>query len=309
MWLYPPETPFESVSVETVGGKAIGLYWLRSRRFSVPPTWTLSVQAFDAVVEAAGIGGQIAALEEATADQPDWAGTERALHSLADVRGQVVEALQKAPLPAPIAEALEALPGGLWAVRSSATVEDGAAHSYAGQFHSALAVPAGPPRLQAIRDVWSSAFGPSVLHYRAQHRTAMPRMAVILQPMPPITADDRAGVVFSESTLAGQTGVVIQATFGVGLTIVGGGGGEVKCVHDSQVQTYRQPPTQILVTGQEGGVEPAPPRSDTVLSDVEALRLARQVREIARQYGRPVDVEFSWRARQEPMLVQVRALV
>jgi len=207
MWLYPPTTKPDGVSAELVGGKALGLYWLQSRGFATPQTWVLSTQAFDAMVQAAGIANQITALAEATEDKPDWATTVRRLRALSDVQRELTEALQTTPLPDPVWAALQALPQNkvLWAVRSSATVEDMHSHSFAGQFSSCLSVPSGPSLAEAIRTVWASTFNKNALHYRAQHGTVMPRMAVVLQPMEPITADDRAGVIFSQSTIPRNT--------------------------------------------------------------------------------------------------------
>lgn len=310
MWLYSPTTKSDQVSVELIGGKALGVYWLRNRGFAAPQTWVLSTQAFDAMVQAAGITHQIAALAEATADKPDWVTTVYRLRALSDVLRELTEALQTTPLPDPVCASLQALPQSeaLWAVRSSATVEDMHSHSFAGQFSSCLSVPSGPDLAEAIRTVWTSTFSENALHYRAQHGTAMPRMAVVLQPMQPITADDRAGVVFSESTIPEMQGVLIQATFGAGLTVVGRGGGEIKCVEGTEVTPCFWTPEHIMVTAADGGMEPAPPRFETVLAKHEAIQLARQVREIARQYGRPVDIEFVWRKGKEPVFVQVRAL-
>jgi phosphoenolpyruvate synthase/pyruvate phosphate dikinase len=310
MWLYSPTTKSDGVSAELMGGKALGLYWLQSHGFATPQTWVLSTQAFDAMVQAAGVADQIAVLAEATADKPDWLITERRLRALSDVRHQLAEALQTTPLPDPVRAALQALPQNetLWAVRSSATVEDMHSHSFAGQFSSCLSVPSGQSLAEAIRTVWASAFDKTVLHYRAQHGTAMPRMAVVLQPMEPITADDRAGVIFSQSTIPELRGVLIQATFGAGTTVVGRGGGEIKCVNGAQVTPCFWTPEHIMVTAASGGMQSAPPRFDAVLADKEAVQLARQVQEIADQYGRPVDVEFVWRKGREPVFVQVRAL-
>jgi len=310
MWLYPPTTKPDGVSAELVGGKALGLYWLQSRGFATPQTWVLSTQAFDAMVQAAGIANQITALAEATEDKPDWATTVRRLRALSDVQRELTEALQTTPLPDPVWAALQALPQNkvLWAVRSSATVEDMHSHSFAGQFSSCLSVPSGPSLAEAIRTVWASTFNKNALHYRAQHGTVMPRMAVVLQPMEPITADDRAGVIFSQSTIPELRGVLIQATFGAGTTVVGRGGGVIKCVNGAQVTPCFWTPEHIVVTAANGGMQSAPPRFEAVLADKEAVQLAKQVHEMADQYSRPVDVEFVWRKGREPVFVQVRAL-
>jgi pyruvate,water dikinase len=262
------------------------------------------------MVEATVARDQIAALDQATANQPDWASTERILQALADVRRNLAEALRKTPLPAALNLAVQTLPQNeeQWAVRSSATVEDAAQHSYAGLFQSFLSVPRGPRLLEAIREVWLSTFSKNVLHYRAQHGTAMPRMAVLLQPMAPITMHDRAGTAFSHSTIPQLSGVLIQSTYGAGIPVVGGDGGELKCVNEMEVKTLAQRPSHMLVSGEHGELKPLPKRLGQVLTDTAARELAQRVQEIASQYGQPVDVEFFWRQGKDPVFVQVRPI-
>jgi pyruvate,water dikinase len=309
MLFFLPDVQEDAITVDRVGGKAAGLHWLCSRGYHVPQTWVLTTEAFDEMVEAAGVQEHIDALDSVTSSQMDWAGTEMALQALADVRQALAEALQTTPLPPSIERVLQGLPQGKqWAVRSSATVEDAESHSFAGQFSTFLSVPGGKELVDAIRKVWISTFDKNVLHYRAERGIEMPRMAVLLQPMDPISQEDRAGTAFSQSTIPGLSGVLIQATYGAGVTVVGGAGGEVKCVDEAQIATYPQPSQHIMVTAEGGGLLEIPARPDGVLTDAEAQLLAEKLREIAPQYGRPVDIEFIWRDGEEPTFVQVRPI-
>jgi len=300
---------FGALSTNLIGGKALGLCWLQEAGYRIPDSWVLSTEAFDTMIASAGLGGHVAALEQATANQPDWRSVELMLQSLEDMRRELIAALRTSPLPDIVSRALGKLPPApFWAVRSSATVEDGALYSFAGQFQSFLSVSAGAPLIEAVRGVWASAFDKNALHYRAQHGTPLPRMAVILQPMPPISVRDRAGVAFSHSPLPGYPGVLLQETFGAGLAVVGAGEGEVKCVDGTQVTTLSQISTHILVSSQDGGMRPWPKRPGQVLNDAEALYLAGQVREIASRYGRPADIEFIWPPEDPPTFLQVRPI-
>jgi len=303
------ETSLESLSPSQVGGKALGIRWLQAQGYPVPDTWVLSTEAFDEMVRKTGIAGHIAVLESVTEGRPDWAIVEMALQGLGMVRREIEQALRDTPLPEVVGEALNALPKNepYWAVRSSATVEDGSTHSFAGQFRSFLSVPRSELR-RAIRAVWASAFDKHVLHYRAMHMTTMPRMAVILQPMSPITAEDRSGVAFSKSPLPGMPGILLQATYGAGVPVVDGTGGEIKCVRGSEVTTRQQRTPHIVVSASDGGLQELPAQDHAVLSDAEAKRLAEQVAEIAELYGGPADVEFVWPAHGDPVFVQVRMI-
>ncbi len=298
------------LAAEQIGGKALGLSWLQERGFRVPSTWVLDTHAFDLMIEASGLADLMADIEEATRHRLDWASVERVLQSLEPVRRQAVETLLSAPLPKGVCAALEPLHryNRHWAVRSSATIEDGIAHSFAGQFNSFLFVPGGEPLIHAIRQVWASTLSENALHYRIFHGTPMPRMAVILQPMGPITIRDRSGVAFSQSPLPGEPGVLIQATFGAGLTVVGEGSGEIKCVNGTSVKTLGRTTTCAQVTAAAGGLQSVPQPANPVLPDVAAFELALQVQRVALLYGRPVDVEFFWPENDPPTLLQVRPI-
>ncbi len=297
-------------SVETVGGKGYGLYWLAFHRFPVPLTWVLSTAAFDLAIRRIGLTDAVTEMERAVlASGSDWGDIQRRMEAVEPMRNEVVDALrQMEPVPH-VAAALAALPHKtLWAVRSSATVEDNPRYSFAGQFLSLLSVPR--ERLwSAVRRVWASNYGQGALFYCAQNASPMPRMAVILQPMEPLTAQDRSGVAFSHSPVPSLPGVLIQATFGSGQTVVGGYGGDLFSVQGDRIRVQSMPPDHILVTGAGGEMVEHPAPAGPSLSEEEARYLADLVLDIAEKWGRAVDVEFVWRTGKKPTLVQVRSIV
>ena len=103
--------------------------------------------------------------------------------------------------------------GGLYAVRSSATVEDGFESSYAGQFATELDV-ATADVLAAVDTIRASATGARVSAYR-DHLEASERVAmnVVVQQMVPARA---AGVAFSRNPITGLNEVVVEAVQGRG---------------------------------------------------------------------------------------------
>ena len=292
-----------------VGGKGYGLYWLAAHGFPAPPTWVLSTAAFDLAVDQMGLQTALEGVERALGrGRGNWAATRQALETLKTLRSAVVDGLRQAPLPDPVGAALAELPlePTMWAVRSSATTEDSPRHSFAGQFLSLLAVPGGPPLWKGVRQVWASAFSERALTYCAQNRLPLPRMAVVLQPMSPITSRDRSGVALSHSPIETLPGVLIQATFGTGEVVVAGYGGDLYSVQGDQVRIQPMPPPDIRITATEGGTKPQPLPDALPLSEQEARELAELVRAVADRWGGPVDVEFVWRAGASPTLVQVR---
>jgi hypothetical protein len=297
-------------SVEMVGGKGRGLYWLAANQFPVPATWVLSTAAFDMVVQRAGLMETIAEIEQAVAGPAnDWATAQQALEALEPQQAEIAEALRQAEMPDRVGAALSDLPlaPAQWAVRSSATVEDDPRHTFAGQFLSLLSVPKGMALWDTIRQVWASTFRREALLYCAQNEAPLPRMAVVLQAMEPITAQDRSGVAFSHSPVEALPGVLIQAAFGTGQVVVGGYGGDIYSVQGEKVQVQPMPPAEVRVTGAEGYTVPQPPPADLPLAEEEAWELAELVLAVTERWDGAVNVEFVWRVGEGPTLVQVRS--
>ena len=298
--------------VDAVGGKGYGLYWLTAHGFPTPPTWVLSTEAFALAVQRMELEEAIAALEQSLmASGGDWARIQQTLDDLEPRRQEVVDRLAHSVLPEPVGRVLEklVLMPTQWAVRSSATVEDRPGKSFAGQFLSLLSVPSGRSLWDAIREVWASVFRREVLVYCAQRGIPLPRMAVILQPMGPITIRDRSGVAFSHSPVPNLPGVLIQVTYGAGETVVQGYGGDLYSVEGEEVRVQRMPPPQVRVTGPEGYLISTDGPSDPPLSEEEARHLAGFASQVAGAWGGPVNLEFIWRAGEELQLVQVRSAV
>lgn len=107
-----------------------------------------------------------------------------------------------------------------WAVRSSAIGEDSAEASFAGTHLTVLGV-VGLERLtDAIRQVHGSAHDVGAAAYRRQHGLdPAPRMAVVLQPM---VASEVAGVLFTRNPVSGASERVVEASWGLGETVVSG---------------------------------------------------------------------------------------
>jgi pyruvate,water dikinase len=109
---------------------------------------------------------------------------------------------------------------GPWAVRSSAIGEDSAEASFAGTHLTLLGVVGVEALLDAIHQVHDSALDEAAAAYRRQHGLdPAPRMAVVLQPM---IASDVAGVLFTKNPVTGAHERVIEASWGLGETVVSG---------------------------------------------------------------------------------------
>jgi pyruvate,water dikinase len=109
-----------------------------------------------------------------------------------------------------------------FAVRSSATVEDAARSSFAGQFESKLNVRGADALLAAIKSCWLSLFSERALVYLAQQRVPAEKvkMAVVVQEM---VEAEHAGVVFTADPLTGAADwFVVECVSGLGEGLVQG---------------------------------------------------------------------------------------
>ena len=109
-----------------------------------------------------------------------------------------------------------------FAVRSSATVEDAAGMSFAGQFESILNVRGADALLAAIKSCWLSLFSERALIYLARQRVPAEKvkMAVVVQEM---VDASHAGVVFTADPLTGATDrFVVECVSGLGEGLVQG---------------------------------------------------------------------------------------
>lgn len=107
-----------------------------------------------------------------------------------------------------------------WAVRSSAIGEDSAEASFAGTHLTVLGVVGVEALREAIHKVYDSALDEAAAAYRRQHGLdPAPRMAVVLQPM---IASEVAGVLFTRNPVTGASERVIEASWGLGETVVSG---------------------------------------------------------------------------------------
>ncbi len=297
---------------DAVGGKALGLYWLAWQGFPVPPTWTLTTSLYDMALERAGVALVAQRMWKSLLNaQHDWGAAQRALDMVEPDRQRIIESLSTLNWFDRVAMAVSSLPRDVkqWAVRSSATVEDNVKQSFAGQFSSFLSVPNDLHQLwEAIRRVWISTFERQVFLYCIQHKTRVPRMAVVLQPMQPITAADRSGVAFSHSPVPTLPGVLIQVAPGSAETVVAGYGGDLYVVHEGRVTVQELPLPHIQVSSELGGTVKQPlVREGALLTDEQALLMGDLLLRISQRWGGPIDVEFIWRAGEDqPTIVQIR---
>ncbi len=241
-----------------VGGKAASLARLTAAGLPVPPGFVIATDAY------------------------------RRLHP-AGIRSD-------AAITQAVVAAYRRLGGGPVAVRSSATAEDGAGASFAGQQETLLGVAGDEALLDAVERCWRSLHSDRAVAYRRQH--GIPddglAMAVVVQRLVPA---DVAGVLFTrDPTDPAGSLMAVEAAWGLGEAVVAGQvtPDRFKIDRDTGAVIERHPGRKaVRVTA--AGEEPVPPEQQTVfcLSDSQLSQLAELGRRVEALYGEPRDVEWA----------------
>lgn len=299
------------------GGKGANLGELVRARLPVPPGFVVTAQAYLQAMEDGGVRAELRdALAGATARMAAGALATEGPVDVEAVTARLRDLVHRAGLPAVLRQAVmdayaQLPPDSLVAVRSSATAEDAADTSFAGM--NATFTDVAADELQdRIIDCWASLFTPRVLAYRAGKGIgAEPAIAVVVQQM---VDAERAGVVFTADPSTGDRDrLVIEAAFGLGEVVVSG------AVEPDTYLVAKQDPhllevrvghqTHKIVRGPDGhdrriDLDPQA-GAERVLSDDEALAVARLATQVERHYGSAQDIEWAI-AGDKIWLVQTR---
>lgn len=206
------ETPDDPASV---GGKAAALGRLARAGLPVPPGFVLTAGAFRAFLRANDLEGELPALTagEREGVDADVLSRLRAVRWPDDLRSA---------MEAAYAALRERTEGAPVAARSSATAEDSAGASFAGQHATLLNLDSLDALLDAVLACWASLYSATAVHYRRARAVSDdgPAMAVVVQALVPAEA---AGVAFTLDPVSGDRGLVlIEAAWGLGEGVVGG---------------------------------------------------------------------------------------
>lgn len=198
------------------------------------------------------------------------------------------------------------------AVRSSATTEDLADASFAGQQETFLNVRGESALLAAVRDCWASLWSPRAISYRRAHRvTGDPALAVVVQRLVEARS---AGVMFTANPTNGRTDeTVVSAAWGLGESVVSGSvstddlvlrGGRVV----SRSTASKQTQTVLTESGVTQRATSAQQRDTEVLDDAAARTLAELGHRAAKHFGSPQDLEWAIDTGGTAWLVQSRPI-
>lgn len=302
--------------IELVGGKAMGLGHLVRQGLQVPRGFAVSAAAYRGFVEGTGLAEEIAeALSEAEGPEAERRASERirALFRSTQPGQAILDEVRAAyevlgnGRPAPVA------------VRSSATAEDTAEASFAGQQETYLWI-VGPEEVERhVLECWASLFTPQAIAYRAHFgiRHEDVAIGVVVQAM---VAAEVAGVMITLDPVTGdRSQISIEASYGLGLAVVGG---EVtpdrfavdKVTLELRGRTISSKDIAYRFDPDAGAVRPVEvpdtQRRQACLLDEEVVAIAGIGKRVERALGGPQDIEWALGAgasgQREVFLLQAR---
>jgi len=210
--------------------------------------------------------------------------------------------------------ACHSLPDFIAAVRSSAVDEDGATASFAGQHETYLNIVGADAIIQAVTRCWESAYSERALEYRRQQGLSMerPQLAVLVQQL---VASDVSAVVFSANPITGSRDeIVINASWGLGESIVGGTVTPdtfiVRKLDLAVVQRVIAEKQRMTVSSPGGTREVDVPlflRGQSSLAAEQVMEMVRLALTLETTMGHPVDIECAY-AGGELYLLQCRPI-
>lgn len=288
-------------SAPRVGGKAIGLGSLLREGLQVPPGFVVTTNAYVEAIRAAGLEDEIAAILRG-------ADTLESQHVASERIGLLFEEAELAgPVAIEVGAAYRRLCGPTAldvpvAVRSSATAEDRADASFAGQQETYLWIHGAGDVNRHILRCWASLFTRQAIAYRAHLSVPLEglAMAVVVQRM---VAAEAAGVMITIDPVTGdRSQITIESSVGLGLAVVGGEVtpdrfGVDKVTYDIRTRSIGDKAIAYRFDPHAGGVVigdvPEDLRSGPSLGDEEIVALARLGRQIERTRGGPQDIEWA----------------
>ena len=255
----------DDTDLPRVGGKGLNLGKLTRAGFPVPNGFCVTTAAYRLSVE-----------------------------GLSEQNESSVRAIEVSPeLVTEIRTALEKLQTATVAVRSSATAEDLAEASFAGQQDTFLNVPPDEV-LEALKACWASLWSERAIAYRQTQGIADEglAMAVVIQEM---CEADVSGVLFTVAPFS-ENAAIIESNWGLGESVVSGAitpdsfhvSRETGEILERNIATKCE-----MVTA--GGVSEVPATQQDVpsLTDAQLKALTQLGMRVETHYGQPMDIEWA----------------
>jgi phosphoenolpyruvate synthase/pyruvate phosphate dikinase len=304
----------ESPNELLIGGKGASLARMIASGFPVPPAFTVTTDAYTHFMEENSLTDAIGEVLR-DFDPMNFADMES--------RAQLIQGLfNGAAIPSRMQEHIYGAYEGLKtanstaqglsavSVRSSATAEDSAGASFAGQHDTYLNVMDAESVLDSVRRCWASLWSSHAIHYRQQkgfdHFNVL--MAVVVQEM---INSVSSGVMFTMNPVTGDhSEIMINSAWGLGEAVVSGlvTPDNILVAKETGVvkETFIAPQTIMIALQPGGGTSQEPVPANRVnacsLTELEIAELVKLGLTLEQHYGAPVDVEWCFTDGQVKLL-------
>ncbi len=291
--------------IPSVGGKNANLGEMISAGMPVPPGFAITAYSYKKFIEETGISSKIYEIIKETVTNPN----DPKLYEIASKK--IRELIEATPMPKDIENAIKLAYEQLCkklntqvfvAVRSSATAEDLADASFAGQQETFLNVRGVPEVIKSTVKCWSSLFTPRAIFYRTEKGFAHEKVFISVGVQEMVNSR-AAGVTFTINPVTGDLSqIVIEGNYGLGEAVVSGSVTPDDFVVDKKtlkiverrlakktIQYIRDPNTGKTVHLEVAFEKQEQP----CISDEEILRLADLAKHIEQHYGKPQDIEWA----------------
>lgn len=298
--------------VPIAGGKGASLAEMYNAKVPVPPGFVVTAQSYSYFLQKTHtiekIKKVLSTLNVDDTESLNKASKEiRFLIEAAvlpqEMQNEIVEAYEILGARADSTNLLHDSGGEIFvAVRSSATTEDLADASFAGQQDTFLNVKGPDSLLLNVKKCMSSLFTPRAIFYREKkgfpHEKSY--LAVVVQKM---VDSVKSGVMFSRNPTTSENNIVIEAVWGLGEGIVSG---QIKPDHyvvSPDLDNFEISEIKIsekktaIIKNAEGKNETIQlnkeQRTKRVLDNYEIKRLAQYAKQLEDHYKKPQDIEFA----------------
>ncbi|MFW6283139.1 MAG: phosphoenolpyruvate synthase [Minisyncoccales bacterium] len=300
-----------------VGGKGANLAEVYNLGIPVPPGFVVTAQAYDYFIKKSGIKNKIHEI----LDKIDYENTKELEDATKKVREIIINSSFPKELEEEIIESYDTLGSAskidssrdsvaskileqgsepvFVAVRSSATTEDLADASFAGQQDTYVNIKGNHQLLSSIKKCFASLFTTRATYYRNKKgfKHEKSKLAVVVQVM---IDSKKSGVIFSQNPSYKDDNIIIEAVFGLGEGIVSGKitPDNYLVSRDLEIKEKKQSNKKIALTRNSAGDTQIINLSQEVsnrqvLSDYEITRLAEFAIKIENHYKKPQDIEFA----------------
>jgi pyruvate, water dikinase len=311
-----------------VGGKGANLSEIFNLGIDVPPGFVITAQAYRYFIEKSKLDKKIKKLLE----KLDYEDTAKLNSITEEIRNLITSAKMPKEMEDEILESynhldtsnldqnnyqaldiLKSTEPVFVAVRSSATTEDLAEASFAGQQDSYLNIKGNSDLIKHIKKCFASLFTSRATYYRNKQgfKYEEANLAVVIQKM---VDSEKSGVIFSKDPAYDNENIIMEAVWGLGEGIVSGLITPDKYVISRalEIKDKKIADKKIALTRNSAGegiqVDLTESKSKRqVLKEYEIKKLAQIALELEKHYGLPQDIEFAIE-REEIYIVQTRPI-